>query len=70
MSKGLEQTRAWFLANLFTNLQCDFEGVWGQRGRAVSKRQVDELVGNLGVDVGQHLSPSDSETLYSETYRA
>ena len=70
LSKGLEQTRAWFLANLYTNLSCDFEGVWGPRGRAVSKRQVDELVDKLGLDVGKHLSPSDSETLYSETYRA
>ena len=70
LSKGLEQTRNWFLANIQHNLNSSRIGVWSPAARTVSQSQVNALVSETGLDLSQFLAANDHDTLYSETYRA
>jgi len=70
LSKGLEQTRNWFLASIQANVLSKHKGVWSPRGREVTERQVNNLISQLGVDVSKNLEADvDADNLYSETYR-
>jgi hypothetical protein len=70
LSKGLEQTRNWFLASIRENCLSKHEGIWSPRGRDNTLKQVDKLISNLGLDVSRCLAANDPENLYAETYRA
>ena len=64
ISKGLEEVRDWFVARIHANLfQHKMMGVWSPECRAVAKKQLDEIVGRLGISdkICNILHPIDME---------
>jgi hypothetical protein len=47
LSKGLEETRNWFLARLWSNLNTELPGVFCGAARRVAKAQVEEIISRL-----------------------
>ena len=71
LSKGLEQTRNWFLARLKKNLLAPACGIWDQRARRVSIEQVNNAIKSAGLGgerMEEYLWPKDDE-MYGSEYR-
>lgn len=50
LSRGLEQTRNWFLARLNRNLQGNtLSGIWSEAARATAREQIDKMISHLGL---------------------
>lgn len=74
LSKGLEQTRNWFLARLKYNLvenKTALAGVWSDKARRIAMEQVNHMVTRLGLedDIVEALHPLDDVKLYDREYR-
>jgi len=70
LSKGLAETRNWFLARLSKNLyNTGLPGVWSDGARKIAKYQVDEMITQLELDeqMPELLNPTDvKKALYSQ----
>jgi hypothetical protein len=70
LSKGLEETRNWFVARLWNNLNTSLPGIWS--AQSVARAQVEEIISRLGIgdDLQTLLKPKDLEVaLYHTDYR-
>lgn len=70
ISKGLTETRNWFLARIAKNAVCDLSGLWCPEARQVTLKQLEELSKELDLpQVDAILKPKDLQTaLYSPEY--
>jgi hypothetical protein len=72
LSKGMEQTRSWFLARLRRNLLAPASGIWSQEHRQVGIKQLEEIIKSLGLDwngMEKFLRPNDKNEWYSDECR-
>lgn len=73
LSRGLEQTRNWFLARLNKNLSSPLSGVWSEQGRSISRMQIDRMVSNLGLKetINEWLCPTQNREakLYAREFQ-
>lgn len=76
LSKGMEQTRNWFMGRIANNLVQDFDsqeqvrGIWSEKGRAITKYQLFDLYDDFGLDFSEdYLTPKNIEFLYSNEYK-
>lgn len=68
LSKGMEQTRNWFLARLHANMNSKLTGVFSGPARQVAKEQVNSLVAKLGLDaenMAPYLKTKNQEILFT-----
>lgn len=66
LSKGMEQTRNWFLARMVSNLKSDLPGVWCEEARGFAYEQVGEIITELGfteAEMLKHLLPPDARNI-------
>lgn len=72
LSKGLEQTRNWFLARIWKNLVTNRQsGVWSETGRKVARIQIDRMIEKLGLTDMEHwLNPPDKKQIFDGEYQA
>jgi hypothetical protein len=70
LSKGIEQTRNWFLARLHSNVISPLPSVFSLEGRKRARFEIEEIIKELDLELGnmsQYLSPADRHSeLYSE----
>lgn len=64
LSPGMVQTRNWFLQRLAKNIDAELPGVWSKDARAFSKKQVLEIIKDLG-----NIEVNDSDPIFSETLK-
>jgi hypothetical protein len=74
LSKGMEQTRNWFIARLYNNISKDdsLPGVWSNLARKIAREQLTSIIDNLGLnvsDMDSYLNPNNPELLYSGEYK-
>jgi hypothetical protein len=78
LSKGMEQTRNWFIARLYNHisrsdsLHDSLPGVWSNVARKIAREQLTSIIENLGLKVSDmefYLNPQDPELLYSNEYK-
>jgi hypothetical protein len=68
LSKGLEETRNWFVARLFENMRLSSKGVFGQRSSSFLK--LKKIIKDIGISekcLNSYLT--GRKTLYSNDYR-
>jgi len=73
MSKGMEQTRNWFLARLRKNLLAPADGIWSQEARRVSIEQLEMAIRAAGLDgddMERYLWPNDENAMYGSEYKS
>jgi len=65
ISKGLEETRNWFLARLASYLPNPCVGIFSPEARSVSKKQIDEIIARLGIggNIATILNPPDMKAV-------
>ena len=74
LSKGLEQTRNWFLARLLSNIEDSYSdtGVWSLEARSVARKQVHEMISMFGLsteDLLKLINNADEVDLYDVSTR-
>jgi hypothetical protein len=74
LSKGMEQTRNWFIARIYKNIsnQPELPGIWSEVARKISKEQLVNVISNLKLslsDMETYLKSEDVEFLYSDEYK-
>lgn len=74
LSKGMEQTRNWFLGRLNNNISKDdtLPGVWSEMARKISRQQISNIVDKIGLtdkDLSINLNPEDYDLIYSDEYK-
>jgi hypothetical protein len=70
LSKGMEQTRNWFVARLGANSsKTGLPGVWSDAARRISITQINEMVNNLGLDCSKEMWPADPEIIFSNEFK-
>lgn len=73
LSSGLEQTRNWFVARLYANTLDELPGIWSKNARMVAYKQVEHIIGLLGLDIhnmDRYLNPPNKKAaLYSNNER-
>lgn len=73
LSKGLEQTRNWFLARLHKNsANTGMGGIWSEQARQIAKNQVERIVNKLGIEqqIDELLIPSDkAKAVYDPDFK-
>lgn len=77
LSKGMEQTRNWFLARLWDNVaredKSDLPGAWSAEARSIARMQIDGLAKKLDLstaDLKGFLRTENQELVYSQDYKA
>lgn len=74
LSRGMEQTRNWFLARLYANMADNkMAGVWSDKARQIAKEQIDRQIANLGLGghIEEWLHPVNAEEkLYAREYQS
>lgn len=74
LSKGMEQTRNWFVARLNNNISKDdsLPGVWSSLARKIAREQIESIISNIGLseeDLYKNLYPEDSNLIYADEYK-
>lgn len=71
LSKGMTQTRDWFLARLHKNtFDTGLPGIWSNVARKVAKDQVDNIIKSLGFnDAAMKHCLQNPDALYSPAYK-
>ena len=74
LSKGMVQTRNWFLGRLLNNISKDenLPGVWSNVARKIARDQINEIVQKLNLnseDLRGGLRPANPELLYSNEFK-
>ncbi|RDJ35354.1 MAG: hypothetical protein DWQ19_11100 [Crenarchaeota archaeon] len=76
LSKGMEQTRNWFLARLYNNIsskeRVELPGLWSETARKIAREQLFGMMNVLGLDknnIQGFLKPANRELLYSNEYK-
>lgn len=76
LSKGMQQTRNWFLARLYNNISREgrnnLPGLWSEVARKIAREQMFEIMKKLGLqeaDMKQYLKSTDPDLLYSNDYK-
>jgi hypothetical protein len=60
LSKGLEETRNWFLARIAENIRTNIDGLWSEEARQITQKQLLELVDTYQIkDLNHFLRPKD-----------
>jgi hypothetical protein len=60
LSKGLEETRNWFLARIANNVVSDLRGIWQPAARLETQKQLLELVKEYNIkDLSEYIHPTD-----------
>lgn len=50
VSKGLEETRNWFIARLMQNMRYGGDGVWSMESRKVAINEISQIITRLGLE--------------------
>lgn len=69
LSKGLEETRNWFIARIQKNIRESLSGSLSEKARGICTRQVDEFISQMGLsnNLSKWLVPENlEEALYSK----
>lgn len=69
LSKGMEETRNWFLSRIRKNMPCNLPGVWS--ARSVARDQVEDMAKQFGLpDPDEVLKPTDlNKALYHTDFK-
>jgi hypothetical protein len=69
LSKGMEQTRNWFVARLWANAsKTGLPGVWSDKARQIAISQIEEMFRRLELD-SKSLYPEDPEIIFSNEFK-
>ena len=70
LSKGMEQTRNWFLARIASNLNSTLPGIWSQNARRITKEQSEKLLNRFNItSIEDILKPTNPDLIYSSEYK-
>ncbi len=76
LSKGMAQTRNWFIARLYNNISKkssnNLPGLWSEVARKISREQLFDIIHELKLneaDMQHYLNPNNLELLYSNDYK-